>query len=102
MTKVVVEAGICGFSTTIEVVKLSSQKVKITFSSDCEMINKLGQQLEELDWQNLYHQQWDSSIYGLFQCVRHVTCPIPLAILKAVEVETGVALPKDVIIRFIR
>ncbi|MBI4316389.1 MAG: hypothetical protein HY679_10665, partial [Chloroflexi bacterium] len=30
----------------------------------------------------------------------HTACPIPAAILKAIEVEVGIALPKDVTITF--
>ncbi|TFH34446.1 MAG: hypothetical protein E4G99_09495 [Anaerolineales bacterium] len=33
--------------------------------------------------------------------IRHTGCPIPSAILKAIEVEVGIALPHDVVINFI-
>jgi hypothetical protein len=32
--------------------------------------------------------------------IRHTACPIPAAILKAIEVEVGIALPQDVTITF--
>jgi len=101
MTKVVVEAGVCGFSTTITVVKLPSQRVRITLVSDCEMVSKIGGQLEELDWRSALRQKGNRLVYkAAFQCTRHATCPVPVAILKAIEVEVGAALPGDVIIRF--
>jgi hypothetical protein len=33
--------------------------------------------------------------------IKHVTCPVPLSVLKAVEVEAGAALPRDVRIHFV-
>ena len=101
MTKVVVEAGICGFTTTINVVKLPAGRVSITLASDCEMVSKSGEQLAEIDWRSVMRQRENSLVYKMtFYCIRHVACPVPVAILKAIEVEIGAALPGDVIIRF--
>jgi hypothetical protein len=52
MTKVVVEAGSCGFKVIIEVIKVSARGVKIRLTSDCEMVNEMNRQLQELDWQD--------------------------------------------------
>ena len=101
MTKVVVDAGICGFSTAIEVVRLSARRVRIIITSDCEMVSKIGEQSKELDWQNILSQREGSLLYkSAFQCIRHIACPVPVAIIKAIEVEVGIALPRDVVIRF--
>lgn len=100
MTRVVVDAGICGFNTTVEVARLSARRVRITLTSDCEAVSKLSEELKELDWQDFYRQRGDSLIYKLFQCVKHLACPVPVAIFKAVEVEIGAALPRDVAIKF--
>jgi hypothetical protein len=102
MTKVVVDPGICGMTTTIEVVSLPAHKVRVTIVSDCEMVSKMGEQLKELDWPSLWRQRGNGyDIYqAALQCERHITCPVPVAILKAIEAEAGLALPKDVAIRF--
>ena len=102
MTRVVVEAGICGFTTTIEVVSLSARKVGVTVTSDCETVAKMGEHLKEVRWFDIWRRQGDS--YSAYQTASqipsHITCPVPVAILKAIEVEAGLALPKDVAIQF--
>ena len=101
MTKVVVDAGICGFTAIVEVVRLSQRRVRVTASSDCEMVSKLNSQLGELDWQDALRQLADSPVYNCASHhIKHPACPIPVAIVKAIEVEVGVALPRDAVIRF--
>lgn len=101
MTKVVVEAGICGFTTTVEVSKLARRKVKVVITSPCEKITKLGGSLTEIDQWEIFKKHVDCDIYqSAARCQLHVTCPVPVAVLKAIEVETGLALPHDFSIRF--
>jgi hypothetical protein len=102
MTKVVVDPGVCGFIATIEVAALSAHTARVTLTSDCESAIKVGELLKEVDWFSLLRQEGDSySAYlAAVQDIGHITCPVPVAILKAVEAELGLALPKDVVIRF--
>ena len=101
MTIVEVDAGSCGFTTKIQVHKADAQTVRMVISSDCEMITKWGEELHTLDWGQCLRDFVDSPV---FQCaskhIGHVACPVPVALLKAMEVEVGVALPVDVTIRF--
>jgi len=101
MTKVVIEAGICGFITSVEVSKLAKRKVKVVITSPCEKITRLGESLTEIDQWEIFKKHVDCDIYkAAGRCQLHVTCPVPIAVLKAIEVETELALPRDVIIRF--
>jgi len=102
MTKVVVEAGICGFTATVEAVSLPAHKVGVTITSDCEDVAKIGEQLKEVDWPSLWKKQGDvDSVHqAALQSGGHITCPVPVAILKAIEAEAGLALPGDVTIQF--
>ena len=101
MTTVVVDAGICGFSTKIQVLRLSARRVSVALTSDCDMVSQIAEQLRELDWQDTLRAREDSLVSKLsFQCVKHAACPVPVAIIKAIEVEVGAALPKDVVIHF--
>ena len=101
MTVVEVNAGCCGFTTKIEVLKVDEQMVKAAVSSDCEMITAWGKELGPLDWGQCFRNSADSPV---FRCtskhISHVACPVSVALLKAMEVEVGVALPVDVAIRF--
>ena len=100
MTAVEVDAGCCGFTTKIAVLKVDEQMVKTTVSSDCEMITAWGKELGSLDWGQCLRNSVHSPV---FQCtakhIGHVACPVSVALLKAMEVEVGVALPVDVAVR---
>lgn len=102
MTKVVVHSGICGNTTTIEVVGLPERKVRVGIKSSCKKVGQIDGRLEEVDWMSLMTQRGEG--YSAYQAVMqyggHMTCPIPVAIIKAIEVEAGMALPKDVTIEF--
>jgi len=101
MTKVVVEAGICGFSITVEVVRLSARKVRVSVASECDIVREMNNQLGELEWQDALKPLADSPVYkSAFEHIKHPACPVLVAIGKAIEVEVGVALPRDVVIRF--
>jgi len=101
VTVVEVDAGCCGFTTKIEVLKVDDHLVKADVSRDCEMITAWGKELGSLDWGQCFRNSADSPV---FQCaskhIAHVACPVSVALLKAMEVEVGVALPVDVAIRF--
>jgi hypothetical protein len=101
-TKLVVDAGICGKTTTIDVVSIPGHKVKVSITSDCEGVSKMSEELKELDWMSLWEQEGDgySAYKAASQCTQHFMCPVPVAILKAIEVEVGLALPKDVAFSF--
>lgn len=101
MTRVEVNPGVCGFICTIEVEKVTRRKVKIAVASDCEMITELGESLIEADIWEIMKQQVESIVYQTAsQCQLHTACPVPSAIIKAVEVEAELALPRDVVIHF--
>jgi len=100
MTRVIVNPGICGFVAAIEVSKIAKRKFRVVITSDCETITKLGESLAEADqWDAL--KQYTNEIHkAASKCHLHATCPIPVAILKAIEVEAKLALPRDVTIQF--
>jgi len=101
MTHISVEAGICGFTSTIEVSKLSAKRVRVDITSDCEMVSKLGEQLHDVEWRNALKLPENPLLCKCaHRCIRHIACPVPIAILKAIEVEVGIALAKDIVIHF--
>ena len=101
MTRAVVEAGICGFTVVVEVIKVSNHKVKVSLTSECDMVREMNSQLGELEWQDALEPLVNSQIYkSAFKYIKHPACPVPVAIVKVIEVEVGLALPRDVAIRF--
>ncbi len=94
-----VDAGICGFTTTVHTAG-EGRALKVTIESDCEHIRKLAAALTEVDPFREISFRGDGPVtYELarLHCA-HAACPVPTGILKAIEVEAGLALPRDVTI----
>ncbi len=105
MTRVEVFAGVCGYSAIIDVTKVDDAHVQVVVTSACEEITDMNPDLARLQWKGKGHEVFkhmtESAVYrSAAQHIRHTACPIPAAILKAIEVEVGIALPKDVTITF--
>ncbi|MHB0858973.1 MAG: DUF6951 family protein [Anaerolineae bacterium] len=98
MATVKVVAGVCGFMTTISSQADDMFDVNLTIQSDCPQIRKLAEELPQVSaLQELRVPIHESIVYRLAgACKLHTACPVPSAILKAVEVATGMALPADV------
>lgn len=100
MAKAEIFAGVCGFTTVVET-SMDGKDCKITISSDCEAIQRLGQELtqvnpfKEISFRRAMPQTLE---LGAKYCT-HAACPVPVGIIKAVEVEAGLALPADVTVK---
>ena len=104
--KTVINPGICGLPSTIEVECDDMQMVTIKGTSACDAITKLIEKLsnEELDaYECALGKMNESPVYiNAFDTVHHIACPVPCAIVKAIEVAASLALPKDVEIKIIK
>lgn len=98
MATVIVNSGICGFKTTITATSDDMQNTEIVIKTDCPNIKPLEDELKEADgFEECFSKLGDSPIYRLAKnYCKHASCPVPSAIIKAVEVACGLALPKDV------
>jgi len=95
-----IDSGICGFSATVRTILVGS-RVKITIESECQAIQDLAAELAEVDpFQEItFRGSGPRSLkMGAKHCY-HTACPVPVGIIKAVEIEAGLALPKDAVIR---
>lgn len=101
MARLAIEPGACGLSTVVEVLKTEGKSYRVKITSDCEMVQKLGERLKELGMMDAFKKILDNPVYREGSlCLKHVSCPVPCGILKALEVEAGLAVPRDVTIRF--
>ena len=98
MARAMVNAGICGNTADIMVRKRSKRIVAVKIESECEMVKALGEELGELDWsKGVLETIVTSGVYrAASKHLKHVDCPVPCALLKAIEVEVGIALPQKV------
>lgn len=101
VAKAEIDAGICGFHTTCVATKNGNGAIHLDIRSDCKAVLKLAEQFPEVD--PMKEVFWRRSVPPLLaatpQCLSHPACPVPSGILKAIEVEAGFALPKDVSIK---
>ncbi|OGW45670.1 MAG: hypothetical protein A2078_10140 [Nitrospirae bacterium GWC2_57_9] len=97
MTTVMVDAGACGFSTTITVEKSKDGKMTLALETRCEMVQKMLEDIAILDrFATLSGFQNNPVYLSAARHLKHVACPVPSGILKALEVEAGLNVAKDV------
>jgi hypothetical protein len=102
-TKACISAGVCGLQTTVTA-RMQGSHCAVAIDSVCKSVQSLADELEELDpLSELFSQDEPPRIWQLAAKHRlHAACPIPVGILKAIEVEAGLALPADVSITLSR
>jgi len=100
---VTVDPGICGFPCVIKAGKMGARMVALEISgSDCGQIKKLSERLARISLKDIFAPISRNPVYALTEksgC--HLSCPVPVAVIKAAEVTLGMALPKEVQIRFV-
>lgn len=102
MTKVVIRSGSCGFTTTVTAEKGPDKTVRITIESDCEHVRKMQEDIGSLGRMDALKGFADNPVYrSAAKRLKHAACPVPAGILKALEVEAGLNIPKDAEIVFV-
>ncbi len=98
MSKVEVNAGACGFTATIEAISEDCQHATISIKTDCPNFAEYSDLIKEVDaFEEIEPDSKNGKILKLWPDYLHCSaCPVPSGIIKAVEVATGLALPKDV------
>lgn len=87
----------------VELVQKDKKTFAVKVTSECKMVGKLGEELGELTMMDAFKRLTDNPVYTKgAACLKHAACPVPSGILKALEVEAGLAVPRDVSMTFIR
>ena len=103
MTKVVVNSGACGFTVTVKAEKGKERTISLSLDTACEMVQKMLSDIATVDRMAALAGFADNPVYqSAAKHLKHVACPVPSAILKAIETEAGMNVPKDVRIEFVR
>ena len=103
MAKVEIDSGICGMSSIVRTEMVDgTYQCRVYIESECEAIRKIAEDLEEVDaLQEISLRRGEGPLAlqkGREYCF-HSACPVPVGIIKAVEVAAGLALPADVSMR---
>ena len=97
-----INSGACGLNTTVET-KMNGHTCAILIDSECEAMRALAAELTEVDpFQEItFRGEGPKTLQlGTDHCY-HTACPVPIGIIKAVEVAAGLNLPVDASIKFI-
>jgi len=94
MTKTKVSIDNCGFETIIEATTTNEGKVSFSIESGCESIQKMAEELGEIDPFQIMGKPICECLISevASKYLRHPACFVPPAIVRTVEVESGMAL----------
>ena len=93
-----VMSGICGMLTEVRATSDDQARtVKLEFNTRCEGIQKMAGELSEVNpFEEISFRGGGPKTLRLAaKHCRHTACPVPSGIIKAIEVASGLALPKD-------
>ena len=104
MTKVKINPGVCGFVTAVEAVSEDGMEVKVSVKSGCESVKKmfedLGDTFDSYEMCLVKPGKGPLFEYASEKFPVHCGCPILSGVIKAVEAECKLALPRDASIIF--
>lgn len=100
MSKAEIFSGICGFTTEVEA-KMDGKVCNLFIRSDCKAVQKLAQDLKHVKPMEeiSFHRSMPRTLESSMKHCSHAACPVPVGIIKAIEVEAKLALPADVSIK---
>ena len=101
MTRVAVKAGACGFTSLIRAEKGRERTIDISIQSGCAMVQKMAAEIPGLSRRDALTGLSSNPVYlAAGRHLKHPACPVPAAVLKALEVEAGLNVKKDATITF--
>ena len=98
MAKAEINPGICGLGSVVWA-EMKGEKCVLTINSECKGIQNLAQELKEVEpFQEISFKRGGGSkvLKEAAQHCFHTACPVPVGIIKAIEIAAGLALPQDV------
>jgi hypothetical protein len=100
MTKADIAAGICGFATVVKA-RMEGSACTLSIESECDAIQRMASELTQVDpfREFTFRGAGPLTYQTAAKDCKHAACPVPVGIIKAIEVEAGLALPADVTIK---
>jgi hypothetical protein len=100
MAIVKIHAGICGFCTTVTATSEDKENASLSIVSECPNYIKLAEELQTADaFKECFAKVGEGRVYEICRkYCKHSACPVPVGIIKAIEVSCDLALPRDAVI----
>ncbi len=101
--RVCVDAGVCKMRTLITAKDNGMGLIELDIKSDCPNILKMSWRLEPMSpYAEVEAEFSKSTIYQLANdAIPHTACPVPSAMVKALEVAGDLGLKREAVIRFV-
>ena len=102
IAKVKIDPGICGFPTKVVATSEDNQFVRFDIKSNCEKVRDLANTLHENGDIDAFREINPADESIILACAKSTLvgccagCAVASGIMKATQVATGLALPKDV------
>lgn len=99
-----VEPGICGFCCQVQAWRQDKHRATIEITgSQCKMIRQLSENITEIRVRDIFVPHTRNPVFkAAEQAGCHLSCPVPVALLKAAEVALELALPRKAQISFMQ
>jgi hypothetical protein len=91
-----ITGGVCGLVTVVQATSPDGMHVHLTVESECPQVRAMAADLQPIDALNEILQKSMMETTPALLAARHklhVTCLVPVGMLKAVEAAAGLALP---------
>jgi hypothetical protein len=100
MSKAETFAGINGFNTTVQA-SMEGYKCKLTIHSQCDAIQCMAADLTQIEpfREISFRRNMPQTMESAVKYCKHAACPVAVGIINAVEVEAGLTLPADVMLK---
>ena len=102
MTRLTVNPGVCGFVCTLTAEKNDDEEIIIRAETACPAVKKMMEDLEQPlePYEVCFGKPGNGPVYEAAENLAHASCPIPSALIKCIEAESNLALPKNVSFEF--
>ena len=106
--KVDVDAGVCGFHTTVHASSDDGQHVSFDIGTDCDKIKDLCRHLSEAGEVDAYQEISPARESVVMAAARSTLkgccsgCVVPIGIFKGLQVAAGLALPRNLSIVIVK
>jgi hypothetical protein len=97
--KVTVNPGVCRLNTVITANLIpGTMEVHVEIKSDCPNVRKMGEQIDNVSaYEEIAKKMFDTVVYrSANDILPHPACPVPSAVMKAIEGASGLCLKKNV------
>ncbi len=93
----------CGFKTRIVVRKKDRDTIILNIASECKEVSRWGNEIMEVKWRECLGKNFLESrlCSSAARMLKHRSCSVPTAVLRAIEAEVGSAIAAGSTIRFL-